>query len=128
LQNHPLRTESVTARPKGRTPQGLYGMRGNASEYLHELDSMNNNYFNLGARSMGGGFTDGMMTTFDFDPKKEAPKGHAREDYWGYSHHSTLRQCDLGFRVMLDPSRNDKLLEHPRVFKQNNRSWMVEDK
>ena len=47
-------------------------------------------------------------------------------DYWGYSHHATPRECDLGFRVVFDPTKNTELRKRPRVFKQNNRAWSVE--
>lgn len=124
----PKRTESVTARPKGRTPQGIYGMLGNASELINEGDQASKNYFNLGARWMGGGFTEGYSFDWDTANNVKPMKGVPRQDYWGYSHHSTLRQCDLGFRVLLDPSRDETLLNRPRVFNQNNRNWMVEDK
>jgi formylglycine-generating enzyme required for sulfatase activity len=115
----PKRTENVTARPLGRTPQGLFGMLGNAAELINDGDPTSNDYFNLGARWMGGGFTDGL--TFD----KKINEGVARNDYWGYSHYSTLRECDLGFRVVLDPSRDEKLLQRPRLFKPTNRGWMI---
>jgi formylglycine-generating enzyme required for sulfatase activity len=43
------RAEPVKARPLGRTPEGLYGMLGNVSEYLFAGDPTSNDYFNLGA-------------------------------------------------------------------------------
>src|SRR5690606_17757853 len=55
----PVRTEPVKARPRGRTPEGLFSMYGNASEYIIDDDPTAGEYFNLGSRWMGGGFTDG---------------------------------------------------------------------
>jgi formylglycine-generating enzyme required for sulfatase activity len=117
----PKRAEDVKARGAGKTPQGLYGMLGNVAEFIDEADPTNRNYFNLGARWMGGGFTEGAFSN---------PGDHVqpRQDYWGYSHHSTLRECDLGFRVLLDPSKDRSLLERRRVFDQENKAWMTDDK
>jgi len=56
----PQRTEAVKAREAGKTPEGVYGMLGNAGEYLVDSDPSSADYFNLGSRSMGGGFTDGL--------------------------------------------------------------------
>ena len=117
LNERPKRTEPVKARPAGKTPQGLFGMLGNASEFIHPEDPRSANHFDLAARWMGGGFTDGYE--FGDKPAVATP----RQDYWGYSHHSNLRQCDLGFRVVLDPSHNETLLKRPRLFPQNNRAW-----
>ena len=93
--NFPKRAEDVKARPAGKTPQGLFGMLGNVAEFIDEDDPTNQNYLNLGARWMGGGFTEGAYG-------KREDRVSPRQDYWGYSHHSTLRECDLGFRVVLD--------------------------
>ena len=117
----PKRTESVKARPSGRTPEGLFGMLGNVGEYIIEGDPTNDSYFNLGSRWMGGGFTDGLA--FLDDEKDRLPP---RNDYWGYSHHTTPRECDLGFRLILAPQKNADMLNHPRLFGQNNRAWMNE--
>ncbi|MBC2600531.1 formylglycine-generating enzyme family protein [Puniceicoccus vermicola] len=114
----PTRTEPVKARPQGRSPEGIYGLLGNVSEYILTGDPTNESYFNLGSRSMGGGFSDGKYT--------EKGEGIApRQDYWGYSHHATPRECDLGFRVVLDPTNNAELPNRTRLFQQNDRSWMI---
>jgi hypothetical protein len=34
------------------------------------------------------------------------------------SHSSVLRKCDLGFRVLLDPSKDLKFIERPRLFER----------
>lgn len=118
----PKRTEPVKSRPKGRSPEGVFGLIGNASEYILGDDPTNGAYFNLGSRSMGGGFTDG-RAFLDDDNDRLAP----RTDYWGYSHHTTPRENDLGFRLVVDPSKNAALLKRPRIFEQNNRAWMVDN-
>ena len=118
----PKRTEPVKARPNGRSPEGVFGLIGNVSEYILNDDPTNNAYFNLGSRSMGGGFTDG-RAFLDDDNDRLTP----RTDYWGYSHHATPREDDLGFRLVIDPSKNDALRKRPRIFDQNNRAWMVDD-
>lgn len=117
----PKRTESVTARPQGRTPEGLYGMLGNVEEYIMEGEPTSKNYFNLGCRWMGGGFTTGSLAEKD---ECVLP----RQDYWGYSHHATARECDLGFRVILDPRKDWSLLKRPQLFEQGNKAWMIEPK
>ncbi len=118
---NPKRTEPVENRPNGRTPDGIYGLIGNVSEYIVSGDSTNSGYFNLGSRWMGGGFTDG-LAIFDDDPDRLLP----RNDYWGYSHHSTSRSCDLGFRLVLDRTKKSDLLTRDRIFKQNNQTWMMD--
>ena len=115
----PTRTEPVKARPQGKTPEGVYGLLGNASEYILTGEPTNKNYFNLGSRFMGGGFTDGKFT-------KKGEGVAPRKDYWGYSHHATPRECDLGFRVVLDPTRNEGLPKWTRLFQQNDKSWMID--
>jgi len=113
------RTEPVRARPQGKTDEGLFGMLGNVSEFITESDPTNDDYVDLGSRWMGGGFTEGPGD----DANREL---EPRLDYWGYSHHTSIRQCDLGFRVVLDPRRDSSLLSRNRVFEQKNREWMVE--
>ena len=94
-------------------------MLGNVSEFITESDPTNDDYVDLGSRWMGGGFTEGPGD----DANREL---EPRLDYWGYSHHTSIRQCDLGFRVVLDPRRDSSLLSRNRVFEQKNREWMVE--
>jgi len=122
-KDHPQRTEPVRARQNGRTPEGIFGMLGNVGEYIVSKDPTNTSYFNLGSRSMGGGFTTG-LTMFGDEPTRLRP----RTDYWGFSHHATQRKCDIGFRLILDPTSDLELLKRPRLFKQNNRAWMIESK
>ena len=118
--NFPKRAEDVKARGTGKTPQGLFGMLGNVAEFIDEADPTNQDYFNLKARWMGGEFTTGSFS----NPEDRI---QPRQDYWGYSHHSTLRECDLGFRVVLDPSKDLSLLKRPRVFDQKNKAWMIDN-
>lgn len=112
------RTEPVKARPDGRTPEGLYGMIGNVSELLHPMDGRSDEYFNLGSRWMGGGYETGAA----MDPQSLMSMP-PRSDYWGYSHWSKTMCDDIGFRVMLDPSRDQSLLKRPRLFEQINNAW-----
>jgi formylglycine-generating enzyme required for sulfatase activity len=118
----PKRTEHVKARPSGRTPEGVFGMLGNVGEYIIEGDPTGDSYFNLGSRSMGGGFTDGLAILHD-----ENDRLPPRNDYWGYSHHATPRESDLGFRLVFAPHNNAEMLKHPRLFPQNNPAWMTEN-
>jgi formylglycine-generating enzyme required for sulfatase activity len=83
--DHKTRTEPVKARPKGRTPEGLFGMLGNVSEYIVDGDPTSEDYFNLGARWMGGSFDDGRVFFMD-KPQELSP----REDYWVTA---TMQQC-----------------------------------
>jgi len=116
----PKRTGTVKRRKSGKTPEGIYGLLGNIGEYIIAGDPTAANYFNLGSRSMGGGFTDGLM--FLDEKVKPLPP---RQDYWGYSHHSTARRCDLGFRVVLVLENNATMLKHERLFEQRNKAWMI---
>ncbi|QDU17434.1 SUMF1/EgtB/PvdO family nonheme iron enzyme [Gimesia maris] len=121
-KNPPYRTEAVKERKSGKTPEGIYGILGNVGEYIIAGDPTADNYFNLGSRSMGGGFTDIVWSTDD--------KLHPlppRHDYWGYSHHSTARKCDLGFRLVLVLENNKTMLKHERLFEQRNKAWMMEN-
>lgn len=115
----PKRTEPVRNRASGKTPEGLYGMLGNAAEFIVQGDPTNKDYFNLGSRWMGGGFTTGTFA-------KVGERVRPRQDYWGYSHYAILRECDLGFRIVLDPRKDMSLLERPRVFGRVSKSWTVE--
>ena len=94
-------------------------MFGNVSEFITESDPTNESYVDLGSRWMGGGFIEGPgdNTNRQLEP---------RLDYWGYSHHAVIRQCDLGFRVVLDPSHDLGLLSRDRIFEQTNKEWMIE--
>jgi hypothetical protein len=47
--------------------------------------------------------------------------------YWGYSHHSTNRKDDVGFRLVLDPTKNAALVKRRPLFRQKNKAWMTED-
>lgn len=118
--NPPKRTEAVKERKSGKTPEGIYGLLGNVGEYIIAGDPTAASYFNLGSRSMGGGFTDGLMIL----DKKVQPLP-PRQDYWGYSHHSTARKCDLGFRLVFVLENNEAMLKHERLFKQQNKAWMI---
>ena len=117
----PKRPEDAKARPAGKTPQGVFAMLGNAAQFINDGDPTDDNYFNLGARWMGGGFTTGV---FSGDEERVAP----RQDYWGYSHHSSIQECDLGFRVILDPAKDLSLLKRPRLFNQKNKAWTAGSK
>ena len=117
----PKRTENVKDRESGKTPEGIYGLLGNADEYI-ESDLTNENYFNLGSLLMGGGFSD-RVWAFDNKLHPLPP----RQDYWGYSHHATVRRSDLGFRLVLVVKNNKAMLKHKRLFKQNNEAWMIEN-
>ncbi|HYE21240.1 MAG TPA: SUMF1/EgtB/PvdO family nonheme iron enzyme [Tepidisphaeraceae bacterium] len=91
--------EPVKSRPTGRTPEGLYGMWGNVSEFvIHDVRKENKWVVGLGAKWMGGGFDDDQ-----WEPGK---------DYWGYTHNVDRRDEATGFRVLLDPS------DRGRTFKQ----------
>ncbi|HUR55568.1 MAG TPA: SUMF1/EgtB/PvdO family nonheme iron enzyme [Gemmataceae bacterium] len=84
-------SEPVKSRPAGRTPEGLYGMWGNVSELVIPDERKGNRYvIGLGGKWMGGGFDD---TAWE-----------PRQDYWGYTHNSDVRQEAIGFRVVLDVS------------------------
>ncbi len=112
------RTEAAKGRPKGNTPEGLYGMLGNVAEYIADEDATNGDYFNLGARWMGASFDDGVPILGN------GQKGiDPRQDYWGYSHHAQMRVDDVGFRVLLDTKNDRSLVTRARVFKQRNNAW-----
>ncbi len=117
----PDRTEPVKARPKGQTPEGLYGMLGNVEEYISEADPTRSDYFNLGSRWMGGGFSTGTFS-------KPGEQVQPRKDYWGYSHLSINQEADLGFRVLLDRRKDMSLLQKARLFDQKDTSWMCAPK
>ena len=117
----PQRTEAVKARPQGRTPEGLYGMLGNVSEYIIEGDPNDKQYFNLGSRWMGGDYSSG----WNWSPREDTDLP-PRKDYWGYGHHTVNRKAGLGFRVLLDVTADPSLVQKKRLFVQNDTSWMLE--
>jgi formylglycine-generating enzyme required for sulfatase activity len=83
--------EPVTARPAGRTPEGLYGMWGNVSELVLPDEWKDGRELRgEGAKWMGGGFDDIL--------------NQPRQDYWGYTHNLDVRNESIGFRVLLDPT------------------------
>jgi len=102
-------TEPVKARVSGRTPEGLFGMIGNVGEYVASDDRSNKEFFQMGSRCMGGGFNSGRTLP--------------RKDYWGYRHRRDARNDALGFRIVLDPSKNKKLLLHPPLFTPRENAW-----
>lgn len=118
----PRRTRAcdVKTYSKWRTPEGLYGMLGNVSEFISEGDPKNQFYFRKGARWMGGDFSTGGIT-YRTEDNKITP----RKSYWGYSHHSTLRLDTLGFRVLLDPTRDTSFYKRKKIFDQKDKSWMI---
>lgn len=117
----PIRTEPVMARPFGQSPEGIHGLLGNVSEFIVDGDATNDSYVGVGARWMGGGFSDGLA--FPGEPLRRSTP---RQDYWGYTHSSEVRDCDIGFRVILDPSKDAELVKRKRVFDQRNKAWMIE--
>lgn len=119
IDEEPARTEPVKARPRGRTPEGLYGLLGNVAEYIVEGDPTSKDYFNLGSRWMGGDYSFGL----DLFPRTKTAM-QPRKDYWGYSHHKAYRAAGLGFRVVLDPRADRSLLHRKRLFDQNDASWL----
>jgi len=119
----PTRTEPVRSRPQGRTPEGLYGMIGNVSEYSMAGDPANQGYFNLGARWLGGGFQDGYPSSRKDDAPEELKP---RKEYWGYSHFSDLREDHLGFRVLLDVKQDRSLISRAPVFSQQDNQWRTD--
>jgi hypothetical protein len=114
-------TEPVKGRPKDRTPEGLYGMLGNVAEYLASEDRRGLEYFNLNTSWMGGAFD----LAAGFPLKKFAPPLPPRKDYWGYRHEIAWRDQGMGFRVLLDVTRDKTLLTRPRVFGQIDDAWRI---
>lgn len=92
--------EPVRLRPGGRTPEGIYGMWGNVSEYVLAPQEVRNfRVPGLGARWLGGSFQER-----EFKP---------RMSYWGYTHSSYGRSEKIGFRVSLDITDKKHEYEHP---------------
>jgi|GEM_PF-1857947 len=115
-------TEPVKGRLKDRTPEGLYGMLGNVSEYLASEDGRGREYFNLNTSWMGGDFD----LAGSFPLKKFAPALPPRKDYWGYRHEIAWRDQGMGFRVLLDVANDRTLLTRPRVFEQIDDAWRID--
>lgn len=91
--------EEVRARADGRTPEGIYGMWGNALEYvIHQERGSNALFVGVGSQWMGGSFA-----SKKFEPSM---------NYWGYAHSSEGRADDIGFRVLLDPSDKKHQFKH----------------
>ena len=92
--------ERVKDRPKGNTPEGIYGMLGNVSEFvIHPAEERNVHFMGVGGRWMGGSFNDDE----GFRP---------RQDYWGYWHNSSSKSEYIGFRVLLDPEDREHKFKH----------------
>jgi formylglycine-generating enzyme required for sulfatase activity len=108
----PIRTEPALFRKRGATPEGIYGLLGNVREYVHPDDPNNSNYFDLGSRFMGFGFTDGLYV---LGPRPTEPR--PQEGYWGYSHSALARESDLGFRVILDTTKTIELIRRSPCWK-----------
>jgi hypothetical protein len=92
-------TEPVKARPELRTPSGLYGMWGNASELV--LSSSNGYggkvkdiYTPFITVWLGGSYKDEMHRGKSIQP---------RQDDWGYTHSRSSRSDEWGFRVVFVP-------------------------
>ncbi len=91
--------EPVRSRPAGRTPEGLYGMWGNASEFIIHPSGLRNVLFvGVGARWLGGSFANE-----SFKP---------RQAYWGYTHSSDVKYDEMGFRVLLDVTDKEHRFKH----------------
>lgn len=100
--------EPVRARPEGRTPEGIYGMWGNASEYvIHAAQEHNALFMGVGARWMGGSFADS-----SFKPSMK---------YWGYTHSSEGKNDDMGFRVLLDMTDKEHRFKHQVPYDRETR-------
>ena len=92
-------TEPVRARPELSTPDGLYGMWGNVSEFV------------LSPSDGYGGKTDDPYTPFicqwlGTSYQDETVRGVAtqpRQDYWGYTHSLKSRSDTWGFRIVFVP-------------------------
>ena len=108
--------EPVKWRPQGRTPEGLYGMWGNAEEMVvHPSNVVNAVFVFVGTRWMGGSFKDSSHgpDSYPFKP---------RADYWGFTHSDHTRDQALGFRVLLDPSDKEHRFQ-PRAPYNVGASW-----
>lgn len=112
--------EPVKWRPEGRTPEGLYGMWGNAQEMvIHPSNVANAVFLDVGTRWMGGSFKD--ASCGDCDRNSDYPF-QPRADYWGFTHSTRTKEPWLGFRVVLDPHDKEHRFQ-PRAPYNVNASW-----
>jgi formylglycine-generating enzyme required for sulfatase activity len=81
-----LTTNSVKLYTKGATPEKVYGMWGNVSEFVAELND-NNKGWNTISYWMGGGYSN--------KPNNPSQK------YWGYSDNPNYKSESIGFRTVL---------------------------
>lgn len=111
-----LSPEPVKWRPQGRTPEGLYGMWGNAKEMvIHPSNVVNEVFLFVGVRWMGGSFKESSEgpDSYPFKP---------RNDYWGFTHVVQTKDQSLGFRVLLDPTDTEHKFR-PRAPYNVDVSW-----
>jgi formylglycine-generating enzyme required for sulfatase activity len=115
-----IRPEPVGSIPGNASPEGIVDLLGNVSEYIGEGDPTAADYFDLGSRWMGGDYSSGRLRLL----KDNGFQGIApRNDYWGYSHHATMKSSGMGIRLVLDPQSALELITMPRLFGQNNKAW-----
>jgi formylglycine-generating enzyme required for sulfatase activity len=92
-------TQTVKAKPETRTPDGLYGMWGNASELV---SSRSNGYGGQIGKDEQPWITVWLGHNFR-DERVRGKPAHPRQDYWGYTHSAKSRSDATGFRVVFDP-------------------------
>lgn len=92
-------TESVTARPELRTPDGLYGMWGNVSEFVV---SESDGYGRTVSPDRQPFITQWLGPSYQ-DQVVAGKLAHPRQDYWGYTHSTKTRNDQWGFRVVFVP-------------------------
>ena len=92
-------TEPVRTRPQLRTPDGLYGMWGNVSEFVL---SPWNGYGGKTADKYSPFITQWLGTSYH-DEKIRGRATQPRQDYWGYTHSLESRSDTWGFRVVFVP-------------------------
>jgi len=103
--------DPVKQRPKGRTPEGIYGMLGNVEEFITGRELV----------WMGGSFRDSKGATdtvANFEP---------RQDYWGYAHNRRGVSEAWGFRVLLDIADRDQSFKLPTKSDQEKISSPTEN-
>lgn len=92
--------EPVRSRPEGRSPEGIYGLWGNVSEFVFHPEEVQDSFFmGVGARWMGGSFRD--------------PLPEPGQSYWGYWHNAEGKSERIGFRVLLDLTPRVYRASHP---------------